>query len=149
MSGRGLVGPFRSRDNRNKGFSISNIADSLDTFNYEPVDALGVRLQELSRHLDNRHNIMSARNDMNLLDLCKLEQSVGNLRFLAQDSSHIDESANMPFHFAFRMIVSFDQIRDALETAASATPYNSLDKKIQARAKLDPSRFSPENRPSL
>src|SRR6267143_4521981 len=149
MSGRGLVGPFRSRYDRNQSLRVRDVPYGLDTVNNEPVDTLGVRLQELSRHLDNRHNIMSAGNDMNLLDLRKLEQSVSNLRLLAQDSSHIDEGTNMPLHFTLRMIVSFNQTRDALKTAPSATPYNSLDKKHKLAPTRCSSRFPPEDQPSL
>src|SRR5205807_7310407 len=109
-----LVRPFRSRDYRNERFSISNITDRLDAFNNKPVDALGIRFQKLSRDLDNSHDIMPAGNDVNLLDLCKLEQRVRNLRLLAQDRSHVDESANMPLHLALWMIVSFDQFHVSL-----------------------------------
>ncbi len=113
-----LVRPFRSRDYRNQSLRVRDVPNGLDTFNNEPVDTLRVGLEKLSRDFHHRHDIMSAGNNMNLFDLGKFEQSVSNLRFLAQDRSHIDEGANMPFHLAVRMVVSGDQIPDVLELDA-------------------------------
>src|SRR5207245_2428745 len=134
-----LVRPFRSRDYRNKRFSISDIADCLDTFNNKPVDALGIRFQKLSRDLDNSHNVVPAWNDVNLFDLCKLEQCVSNLRLLAQDRSNVDESANMPLHLTLWMIVSFDQFQMSLKPRLwrlHITPWTKRTNHSRARAPI-------------
>src|SRR5438477_6875015 len=90
-NGRGLVGPFRSRDDRNQSLSVRDIPNRLDPFNNEPVNALRVGLEKLSRNLHDRHNIMPARNNMNFLDFSKFEQCVSNLRLFAQDRGNIEE----------------------------------------------------------
>src|SRR6267143_3841237 len=123
-----LVRPFRSGYDRNQGLGISDIPDGLDPFNYEPVDTLGVRLQKLSGNLYDCQDIVPAGNDVNLLHLGELEQSVSDLRLLAQDRGHIDEGANMPFHLTVRMIMSGYQVIDVLGAGLEGTPYNSLDK---------------------
>jgi len=115
-SGRGLVGPFRSRDDRNKGLSVRDIPNRLDTLDNEPVNALRVGLEKLSRNLHDRHDIVSAGDNMNLFDLGKFEQCVSNLRLLTQDRSHVDEGTNMPLHLTARMVMSTNQISDVLET---------------------------------
>src|SRR5207248_11257204 len=115
-NGRGLVGPFRSRVDRNQSLSVRDIPNRLDPFNNEPVNALRVGLEKLSRNLHDRHDIVSAGNDMNLFDLGKFEQRVSNLRLLAQDRGHVDEGTNMPLHLPVRMVVSSDQILDVSET---------------------------------
>jgi hypothetical protein len=112
----GLVRPFRSGYDRNQGLGISDIPDRLDPFNYEPVDTLGVRLQKLSGNLYDCQDIVPAGNDVNLLHLGELEQSVSDLRLLAQDRGHIDEGTNMPFHLTVRMIMSGYQVLDVLAT---------------------------------
>jgi len=111
-----LVRPFRSRDYRNQSLSVGDIPNRLDAFNDEPVYTLGVRFKELSGHLDNGHDIVPAGNNMNLFDLGKFEQCIGNFRLLAKDRGHIDEGTDMPLHLTVRMVVSTDQIPDFLET---------------------------------
>src|SRR2546425_11721514 len=106
---------------------MDDVRYSLNAVQHEPVNALWVRLEKVPRNIDNRDDIVLARNDVYLLDFLHLPKCICNLRLLPKGCGKVDESSDVPFHPIFGIIVRHGSVISLRSSPIMILYYTFLD----------------------